>query len=163
MGWSDVSLCLSGPTVQDLQEHFSQRWNFIYDEKYNVRKDVRYSRLPSSGQFSNVAPPQHRGLEQEEGQRGFSDEYDGSAEGERGLFGQGGHGAHGGLRNKFYSKVSEGFHQTNDYYQQHHGGYSGSHHQNEPQARGVSCQITRSSGKWSHGLATTEVRADEVS
>ncbi|KAJ9656452.1 hypothetical protein H2198_004910 [Neophaeococcomyces mojaviensis] len=26
--------------------HFVDRWNFIYDEKYNVRKDKRYQRLP---------------------------------------------------------------------------------------------------------------------
>jgi len=41
--------------VQDLHHHFTDRWNFIYDEKYNVRKDVRYSRIndnfghPASG------------------------------------------------------------------------------------------------------------------
>ncbi|KAK5118948.1 hypothetical protein LTR62_000159 [Meristemomyces frigidus] len=42
MGWSDVSLCLRGPVVEDLKAHFAQRWNFIYDEKYNVRKNARY-------------------------------------------------------------------------------------------------------------------------
>lgn len=50
MGWSDISVSLSGPVVQDLRRHFVDRWNFIYDEKYNVRKDVRYSRLTLSGQ-----------------------------------------------------------------------------------------------------------------
>lgn len=48
MGWSDVSICMSGPVVQDLQNHFIQRWNFAYDEKYRVRKDPRYSRLAES-------------------------------------------------------------------------------------------------------------------
>lgn len=45
MGWSDISISLRGPVVEDLQAHFTERWNFIYDEKYNVRRDVRYSRL----------------------------------------------------------------------------------------------------------------------
>lgn len=46
MGWSDISICLRGPCVGDLIHHFVDRWNFIYDEKYNVRKDTRYARLP---------------------------------------------------------------------------------------------------------------------
>ncbi|KAK3059427.1 hypothetical protein LTS18_010899, partial [Coniosporium uncinatum] len=60
MGWSDISLCLSGPVVEDLRGHFVDRWNFIYNEKYNVRKDVRYSRLtfhPTSvGVFGELPP-----------------------------------------------------------------------------------------------------------
>ena len=65
MGWSDVSLCLAGPVVEDLKTHFAQRWNLIYKEKfvsrfskawlhvhnlsrYNVRGNTRYSRLPES-------------------------------------------------------------------------------------------------------------------
>lgn len=36
MGWSDLSMCLSGPVVQDLRAHFVQRWNFIFKEKYDV-------------------------------------------------------------------------------------------------------------------------------
>lgn len=45
MGWSDVSICLRGPVVEDLKAHFAQRWNFIYLEKYDVRKDKRYQLL----------------------------------------------------------------------------------------------------------------------
>ncbi|KAF1986802.1 phospholipase D/nuclease [Aulographum hederae CBS 113979] len=45
MGWSDLSICLSGPVVEDLKGHFVERWNFIYNEKYDVRKDTRYTRL----------------------------------------------------------------------------------------------------------------------
>ena len=43
---SDIAVSLQGPCVDDLRHHFIDRWNFIYDEKYDVRKDVRYSRLP---------------------------------------------------------------------------------------------------------------------
>ncbi|TKA73070.1 hypothetical protein B0A49_02153 [Cryomyces minteri] len=46
MGWSDLSICLSGPVVEDLRAHFVERWNFIYNEKYDVRKDVRKALAP---------------------------------------------------------------------------------------------------------------------
>ncbi|CZT11707.1 related to phospholipase D [Rhynchosporium graminicola] len=45
MGWSDISICLRGPVVQDLKAHFVQRWDFIYEEKYRVRKDPRFESL----------------------------------------------------------------------------------------------------------------------
>ncbi|KAA8913095.1 hypothetical protein FN846DRAFT_772614 [Sphaerosporella brunnea] len=48
MGWSDVTMSLMGPGVKDLQKHFVQRWNFIYDEKYDARGVPRYSRLDAS-------------------------------------------------------------------------------------------------------------------
>ena len=48
MGWSDVALSLIGPTVEDLKLHFIQRWNFIYDDKYDARAQERYARLDDS-------------------------------------------------------------------------------------------------------------------
>jgi phospholipase D1/2 len=45
MGWSDLSICIQGPMIEDLKAHFVQRWNFIYNEKYDVRKDERYKAL----------------------------------------------------------------------------------------------------------------------
>jgi phospholipase D1/2 len=78
MGWSDIALSFHGPCVSDLRHHFIDRWNFIYDEKYKVRKDVRYSRFgdafghstsnpapsmpvahqtPSTSQMGNYPPP----------------------------------------------------------------------------------------------------------
>ncbi|KAK3680162.1 hypothetical protein LTR78_000539 [Recurvomyces mirabilis] len=42
MGWSDISICLTGPVVEDLKAHFAQRWNFIYFEKYDVRGQKNY-------------------------------------------------------------------------------------------------------------------------
>lgn len=58
MGWSDVSISLHGPVVEDLQLHFVERWNFIYNEKYDVRKDVRYSRLTFKQQEVGANPQQ---------------------------------------------------------------------------------------------------------
>jgi phospholipase D1/2 len=61
MGWSDISISLHGPVVQDLRRHFVDRWNFILDEKYTVRKDARYSRLSPSGPIAqNLAQNQSR-------------------------------------------------------------------------------------------------------
>ncbi|KAI9047182.1 hypothetical protein LZ554_008636 [Drepanopeziza brunnea f. sp. 'monogermtubi'] len=45
MGWSDISICVRGPVVDDLKAHFVQRWNFVFKEKYNVRDDPRYTGL----------------------------------------------------------------------------------------------------------------------
>ena len=58
MGWSDISISLHGPVVEDLKEHFAQRWNFIYNEKYDVRKDTRYSRIVLNTQIPGALPQQ---------------------------------------------------------------------------------------------------------
>lgn len=58
MGWSDISICLSGPVVEDLRAHFVERWNFIYNEKYDVRKDTRYSRLTFTQNTDGTVPYQ---------------------------------------------------------------------------------------------------------
>lgn len=156
MGWSDVSLCLSGPAVQDLRTHFSQRWNFIYDEKYS-KKDTRYSRVSATRSGAQQAPGQ-RGFDGESGedQRGFEgDQYDGQ-EGERGLMGRGGGG---GLRNQLFSRVSEGYHQYSHHgeqqqqpQQQQHS--RPSHAEHGAQHGQVDLQLTRSSAKWSHNITT---------
>ena len=57
MGWSDISICLRGPVVEDLRAHFTERWNFIYNEKYDVRKDARYSRLTFTQNEAGSVPP----------------------------------------------------------------------------------------------------------
>ena len=59
MGWSDISISLHGPVVEDLKEHFAQRWNFIYNEKYDVRKDTRYSRITLNTQTPGALPQQN--------------------------------------------------------------------------------------------------------
>ena len=150
MGWTDVSLCLRGPTVQDLRTHFSQRWNFIYDEKYS-KKASRYERLDptrSGAQQGGVyTPPQQRGFDGE-----------GEGQGERGLFGHG-QGGDGGFRQKMYSQINEGYHQVEQRYghhgyQQEQGGQS--HAEHSSQGGNSTAQIARSSAKWSHNI-TTEV------
>ena len=56
MGWSDISACLRGPVVEDLRAHFVERWNFIYNEKYGVRKDRRYSKLAFTQNEAGMVP-----------------------------------------------------------------------------------------------------------
>lgn len=61
MGWSDISVSLHGPVVEDLRHHFVERWNFIYDSKYQSRNDSRYTRLVLYGRPSSSPGQQHGG------------------------------------------------------------------------------------------------------
>jgi phospholipase D1/2 len=148
MGWTDVSICISGPVVRDLQAHFVQRWNFIYNEKYDVRKDVRYSRLEpipiDSGGHSFHRPHGSRGIEGEEEERGFGD----GESADRGLSG----GREGGFRDKILKKVEPLAQQVESKYGAQLGNFYHGHHQrdNAPET-GTSVQLNRSCAKWSNG------------
>ncbi|KAI1436321.1 hypothetical protein GGR50DRAFT_651645 [Xylaria sp. CBS 124048] len=48
MGWSDISISLNGPIVHSLLDHFTDRWNFIFDEKYREKDPGKYRRLELS-------------------------------------------------------------------------------------------------------------------
>ncbi|KAF2278796.1 phospholipase D/nuclease [Westerdykella ornata] len=149
MGWTDVSVSLSGPVVQDLRTHFTQRWNFIYDEKYS-KKASRYTRLTDTQSGAQYPPaPQQRGFDGEEGDRGFGGNDDDQS-GERGLFGRS-----GGLRSKVLSRFSEGYHQMENQFGQASGNHQGqSHAEHSAQSGGIECQIARSVSKWSHNVTT---------
>ncbi|KKA31135.1 hypothetical protein TD95_000597 [Thielaviopsis punctulata] len=45
MGWSDLSLCMMGPITASMQQHFTERWNFLYDDKYSLKNPGKYHRL----------------------------------------------------------------------------------------------------------------------
>lgn len=45
MGWSDIALSLKGPILNSLIEHFTDRWNFIFDEKYTKKDAGKYERI----------------------------------------------------------------------------------------------------------------------
>ncbi|TLD28039.1 phospholipase D/nuclease [Venturia nashicola] len=120
MGWSDISICLKGPVVQDLHEHFVQRWNFIYDEKYQVRKDDRYCKLVSLGANSGVNE-------------------------DRGLFDPDNLlGEEGGLRQKFWKKGREHMHYGGGQQQPQSTGHDPLYSDK------VSIQLNRSCAKWSN-------------
>ncbi|KAI0451555.1 phospholipase [Xylaria acuta] len=65
MGWSDIALSLSGPIVNSLIDHFTDRWNFVYDEKYNEKDPGKYRRLeqPGEGDGHHFPLPDFDGLE----------------------------------------------------------------------------------------------------
>lgn len=176
MGWNDLSICLSGPVVQDLREHFVERWNFIYQEKYRVRKDDRYSLLSamqttsapsqSYNQGSQSAPGYQQGVPQfapppTQASRGAGDE----DQGERGFMG----GEEGGFRAKMKQRVEEGYKEFEGskyglQVQEYAGRYGIHGHRPTSssgayigQGSGASVQLTRSCSKWSHGVAI-EVR-----
>ena len=145
MGWSDLSICMRGPVVEDLKAHFVERWNFIFDEKYNVRKDERYSRLAPIQGMGGPPPPQEGARGGEEGERGF-----------------GHHGEGGGFGERMRGEFGDRFGQIEDRFGApfEHGGHHGQHHQGQqgqgqPGPRGgVACQKTRSCSKWSNGTET---------
>jgi phospholipase D1/2 len=134
MGWTDVSISITGPSVQDLQVHFVNRWNFIYNEKYNVRKDARYCRL-------EYVPPKggNRHPKQLPGQHDV-------VEGDHGLFG----GDGGGFRERIKARIEGEVSKIGDQYGVVHWGAD---HQSSKgvAGTGVSCQLTRSLAKWSQG------------
>ena len=67
MGWSDLSISLQGPVVDDLKEHFVQRWNFIYNDKYDLKNEggryqrITYTQPPGIPQSSYPPLKQHTG------------------------------------------------------------------------------------------------------
>lgn len=123
MGWSDLSICLRGPVVQDLIQHFAQRWNYLYNSKYNSREGDRYTLLepPESkvgiidhGIYGeptpDAEPPQHESMRDILVER-FQ-----------------------GARDQIWGKPAN---------HPHHGPHGG--------LGGIPCQIMRSCARWSHG------------
>ncbi|KAM0432766.1 hypothetical protein ACHAPT_004468 [Fusarium lateritium] len=45
MGWSDVALSMNGPITSSLVDHFVDRWNFIFKEKYAQKNPGKYQKL----------------------------------------------------------------------------------------------------------------------
>lgn len=124
MGWSDISISLHGSAVESLREHFVARWNFIYNEKYDVRSDRRYT--PLSMFSSQAAFPQLPETIQS---------------------------ANTALQaaHPHFLKMEERVEKHLQHAQDQYQGAIGSA---PPPAGGISCQIVRSCSKWSHGVAT---------
>ncbi|KAJ4294820.1 hypothetical protein N0V88_005054 [Collariella sp. IMI 366227] len=55
MGWTDVSLSLSGPITDSLEAHFTQRWNFIMNKKYTTRDIGKYKLLEAPRLHNSAA------------------------------------------------------------------------------------------------------------
>lgn len=125
MGWSDMSICLKGPVVEDLKAHFVQRWNFIYREKYDVRKDVRYHLLEYKESRDGIIG------------HGHHQEAYGGAEAEP--------PQHEHLRDRMRERIAEGRDRFDERKDRVRGRSQGG-------LGGIPCQIMRSCAKWSHGV-----------
>ncbi|KAI0478475.1 phospholipase D/nuclease [Xylariaceae sp. FL0804] len=68
MGWSDVALSLHGPIVVSLLDHFVDRWNYIYSDKYTETDDGKYRALSTRGAIMGGEGAQ-MGYEGQEGHR----------------------------------------------------------------------------------------------
>ncbi|KAI6717349.1 hypothetical protein JHW43_000005 [Diplocarpon mali] len=135
MGWSDISICLRGPIVDDLKAHFVQRWNFVYNEKYEVREDSRYTSLT----FSATEIPE--GYYQENGMNvngpGAADEQSSATEFSEDA---------GEPTHRFHLPGGGG--SIFDRFRSRHGESSGGRQSNA----GTSIQLLRSCAQWSNGV-----------
>ncbi|KAK4692964.1 phospholipase D1/2, partial [Lecanoromycetidae sp. Uapishka_2] len=164
MGWSDLSISLHGPVVEDLRAHFVERWNFIYNEKYDVRKDVRYSRLTftqnAAGTVNNqdISAPAAASRPYQQQGGGQVPYFPPPPVSDRGTGGdsegQSDHphldqmeGEARGLGRTMRSRFEQGkqYVSGNEHYSKVHG---------HMQEAGIPCQIARSCTKWSHGVPT---------
>lgn len=65
MGWSDISISLTGPIVNSTILHFTDRWNYIWGQKYNTEENAnKYQKLDLA---LSHAPPSQRLVDQGEG------------------------------------------------------------------------------------------------
>ncbi|KAI1807211.1 phospholipase D/nuclease [Daldinia bambusicola] len=62
MGWSDIAISLKGPIVGSLINHFTDRWNFIFNEKYTKKDPGKYERIALRGHADRSRGEQHRGM-----------------------------------------------------------------------------------------------------
>ena len=156
MGWSDLSFSLRGPVVEDLRAHFVERWNFIFNEKYDIGV-ARYSRLTFRENTAGAIPLTGQQLQPNQGSPP-------NASGQAPYFpppptSDGGAGGEynqasgmGGAAAVIRGRVINGMHHVQDQYlsgNEHHSRLHG-----EFQDAGISCQIARSCTKWSHGVPT---------
>ncbi|KAI8958706.1 phospholipase D/nuclease [Daldinia sp. FL1419] len=62
MGWSDIALSLKGPIVHNLINHFTDRWNFIFSDKYTKKDPGKYQRIVVGGHAQRSRGEQHHGM-----------------------------------------------------------------------------------------------------
>jgi phospholipase D1/2 len=147
MGWSDLSMCLRGPVVEDLRAHFVQRWNFIYNEKYDVQKDRRYAPLTLTVEDipDGYYHPDGRNVRLVAKDRDIDPDDPDSLANQHSHFGR--------LTSRtgtFYDRLRDGVHEGVGHISRHPTGFR------EP-ASGMAIQLVRSCARWSNGVST-EVR-----
>jgi phospholipase D1/2 len=139
MGWSDLSICLRGPVVEDLAAHFVQRWNFIYNEKYDVRKDERYHALTLQNDSDGYYHPDGKNvhsLRRDVTNRDAEDPDSQEEPRHHHFHLPGGPGS-------IFDRVRTGF-----------AGSEGYGQEEQQYPSGMSIQLVRSCARWSHGVST---------
>jgi phospholipase D1/2 len=156
MGWSDLSICLEGPVIEDLGAHFVQRWNFIYDSKYGVVGNSRYKPL-SLGASSDTEPTyRHDGSNKHFGTASQKltglhahAEVDEDIPVPTGAFPSGGNEHH---QHRFEGTPDGYFHQLKSRFRRGLETFDFDRESKPPGTMGI--QLLRSAGRWSHGLST---------
>jgi phospholipase D1/2 len=154
MGWSDLSISLEGPVIEDLGAHFVQRWNFIYDSKYTVRGNSRYQPLslgipdvdPDDSAYHLDGRNRIFGTASHKltGQHAFADPEDDVPQ-PAGAFPSTEEGHH------HHRTPGEYFHQMKSRFRRGMESFAG----DRPKPLGVmNVQLVRSCGRWSHGVST---------
>jgi phospholipase D1/2 len=100
MGWSDITISLNGPIVDNLLTHFVDRWNYIYGEKYTRKDKGKYQAIAESAPSNShnyQIPDRHQLLDnmQDRLNRGYKRFMAGEGIGLGGER-EGGHGGHHG-------------------------------------------------------------------
>ncbi|KAL1302420.1 hypothetical protein AAFC00_002814 [Neodothiora populina] len=128
MGWSDLSISLRGPVVEDLKQHFAQRWNFLYKSKYSSRQDDRYSELyPPESRVGIIDHVYHAEPTAGEGPDPNLPRSE-------------------TMRDRFMNRFEGAREQIGDEFGVSRGG-----REDQGDLGGIPCQIMRSCAKWSHG------------
>ncbi|TVY43123.1 Phospholipase [Lachnellula occidentalis] len=142
MGWSDLSMCLRGPVVEDLRAHFVQRWNFIFNEKYDAAQHGKYT--PLSLQTSQIPDGYYKedGMTVQ-GVEAVEDRDDNpSPEQDTGR-----HFHLPGGSGSIYDTIRSGLSNNMPHFGQHGD-------REIPQQSGMSVQLVRSCARWSNGCET---------
>ncbi|KXS19116.1 phospholipase D/nuclease [Gonapodya prolifera JEL478] len=134
MGWSDISISMSGPIVDSLLAHFVSRWDFIYGQKYNTEDGrKKYAPIGNGSQTAAAAETHgHHGNLLEESRRKAAE-------------------ALGGLEHHLRKHAPASFPNLPNFM-----GDSGLEERRANIRGAMDIQLIRSSCNWSHGLSHTE-------
>lgn len=131
MGWSDLSMCLEGPVVEDFRAHFVARWNWIYEQKYASSDEERYQALSM-----DAAGPQSTNYEEDGDNLTVTEEVPMSNDAE----------TVAASDNSFFGNLT-------DRVRQGFGHVSHAQRSNH-KVGGINLQMVRSASRWSHGIET---------
>lgn len=143
MGWSDLSICLQGPMIEDLRAHFVQRWNYIYSEKYDgVKVKDADDKETDQPRYAPLTLPVANGYYQSDGKNTVKIDENAKVEQDAPPAAEPEETDTWGIRRRLRQFNIPGFEADNE-----------GIHSSEPQS-GVTIQLVRSCTKWSNGVAT---------